>query len=246
MSNAVKPFGAIDTPGQGETAYGTNYINWGWVLTPQPNYIPTDGSTINVWVDGVNLGNPVYNIYRSDIAAFFPGYANSGGAFGSIIFDTTQYHDGVHTIQWSVRDSGDNTDGIGSRYFSIENGRGRSLNRAAPFDEIPADYTVPVQYRTGYDESAPMVNISPDSNDVINISILETDRLEVSLNETGFTGYSNNNDIADSLPIGSTLDESGTFYWIPGPGFLGTFELVFVRGVIQETKKVIRVTIANP
>ncbi|MGD2085613.1 MAG: hypothetical protein PVH61_05440 [Candidatus Aminicenantes bacterium] len=31
------------------------------------------------------------------------------------------------------------------------------------------------------------------------------------------------------LPIGSTLDKkSGTFYWAPGPGFLGTYSLVFV------------------
>ncbi|NIM14605.1 MAG: hypothetical protein GTO45_21530, partial [Candidatus Aminicenantes bacterium] len=47
-ANAVKPFGAIDTPTQGGTASGSNFINWGWVLTPQPNSIPTDGSTITV------------------------------------------------------------------------------------------------------------------------------------------------------------------------------------------------------
>jgi hypothetical protein len=33
-ANAVKPFGAIDTPGQGGDAAGSNFINWGWVLTP--------------------------------------------------------------------------------------------------------------------------------------------------------------------------------------------------------------------
>ena len=32
------------------------------------------------------------------------------------------------------------------------------------------------------------------------------------------------------LPIGSTLDtEKGIFYWLPGPGFMGEYELVFVR-----------------
>jgi hypothetical protein len=58
--HAVKPFGAIDSPLQGGSASGSSYINWGWALTPQPNYIPTDGSTINVWVDGVNIGHPYY------------------------------------------------------------------------------------------------------------------------------------------------------------------------------------------
>ena len=119
-ANAVKPFGTIDTPIQGGEATGSSFINWGWVLTPQPNSIPTDGSTIKVWVDGVSLGNPTYNIYRSDIATLFPGYANSDGAIGYFYLDTTQYASGVHTIQWTATDSGGNSDGIGSRYFSIK------------------------------------------------------------------------------------------------------------------------------
>jgi hypothetical protein len=32
------------------------------------------------------------------------------------------------------------------------------------------------------------------------------------------------------LPVGSTLDlKKGIFSWIPGPGFLGEFNLVFVE-----------------
>ncbi|UCH95448.1 MAG: hypothetical protein JSV88_01005 [Candidatus Aminicenantes bacterium] len=128
-ANAVKPFGAIDTPTQGGTASGSNFINWGWVLTPQPNHIPTDGSTINVYVDGVNLGNPNYNIYRSDIATLFPGFANSDGAVGYFNLDTTAYANGVHTIQWTARDSRGNIDGIGSRYFSIRNIKNPCLSK---------------------------------------------------------------------------------------------------------------------
>ena len=120
-ANSVKPFGALDTPAQGGTASGSNFINWGWALTPQPNHIPIDGSTINVYVDGINLGHPNYNIYRSDIAAAFPSYANSNGAMGYYTLDTTAYENGVHTISWVVRDSNGNTDGIGSRYFTINN-----------------------------------------------------------------------------------------------------------------------------
>jgi len=43
-STAALPFGAIDTPGQGETVSGV-ITNWGWALTPQPGNIPVDGST---------------------------------------------------------------------------------------------------------------------------------------------------------------------------------------------------------
>ena len=33
-----------------------------------------------------------------------------------------------------------------------------------------------------------------------------------------------------ALPVGSTLDgATGTFMWEPAPGFLGPFDLVFVR-----------------
>jgi parallel beta-helix repeat protein len=131
-ANAVKPFGAIDTPAQGGTASGTNYRNQGWVLTPLPNKVPEDGSTIDVFIDGKKVGNVTYNIYRSDIAGFFPGYANSNGAMAYFDFDTTAYANGVHTIQWVATDNDGNTDGIGSRYFSIQN------------DETPttADYYV--------------------------------------------------------------------------------------------------------
>ena len=120
-ANAVKPFGAIDTPTQGGIASGSHFVIWGWVLTPQPNKIPFNGSTIDVWIDGVNVGHPHYNIYRSDIAALFPGYANSNGAAGYFYLDTTAYENGVHTIQWTAKDNTGNTDGIGSRYFTIQN-----------------------------------------------------------------------------------------------------------------------------
>jgi|GEM_PF-5210492 len=120
-ANATSPFGTIDTPGQGATISGSSYVNFGWALTPQPKMIPTDGSTILVWVDGVPLGHPVYNQYRSDIATLFPGYKNSNGAVGYYYLDTTKYANGVHTIAWSVRDDWGRESGIGSRYFTVMN-----------------------------------------------------------------------------------------------------------------------------
>jgi subtilisin family serine protease len=119
--NAVKPFGAIDRPEQGGIASGTKYRTRGWALTPQPNKIPEDGSTINVYVDGKYLGHAVYDIYRADIADLFPGCANSSGAMAYFDFDTTSFANGVHTIHWTVTDNAGNTDGIGSRYFTIQN-----------------------------------------------------------------------------------------------------------------------------
>lgn len=120
-NSSIYPFGTLDTPVQGGVASGKKYLVWGWVLTPKPNEIPFDGSTIDVYVDGKRLGNPVYNNYRDDIAKLFPGYANSNGAVGYYTLDTTKYKDGIHTIYWVVKDSAGNSAGIGSRYFNIDN-----------------------------------------------------------------------------------------------------------------------------
>src|SRR5207253_5382458 len=103
-----------DTPAQGETVSGV-ITNFGWALTPQPRSI-AGGSAIDVYVDGVRRGHPVYNNYREDLATILPGYANSRGAAGYFTLDTRTLANGVHTIAWVVRDSGGNSAGIGSRF----------------------------------------------------------------------------------------------------------------------------------
>ena len=120
-ATAVKLFGTIDTPGQGATVSGSAYVNFGWALTPQPGVIPVDGSTIMVYIDGVPVGQPVYNNYRSDIATLFPGLANSNGAVGYYVIDTTTLANGMHNIAWSVTDNLGRVEGIGSRYFTVLN-----------------------------------------------------------------------------------------------------------------------------
>jgi hypothetical protein len=250
--NAVKPFGAIDTPTQGGTVSGSSYINWGWALTPQPNCIPIDGSTIKVYVDGVNLGHPTYNIYRSDIALMFPYYCNSNGAAGYFYLDTTVYENGVHTIQWVVTDSGGNTDGIGSRYFSIQNtgSNARLKTRGqgglppcvspAPLPHEHVRREEPVKIIKGYSNHGPRQKIYPDENGIIVVEIKELERVEIHLQgkhswqpvptRANYRGYMKVNDRLRSLPVGSTLDiERGIFYWQPGVGFLGEYPLVFME-----------------
>ncbi len=231
-ASAVKPFGAIDTPAQGGMAPGSDYINWGWVLTPQPNSIPTDGSTIDVYVDGIKLGNPTYNIYREDISVLFPGYANSSGGVGYFRLDTTAYENGIHTIQWAARDSGGNSDGIGSRYFTIQNtGSGNAAAVSVSkekLSQIPMDYSGPVEMNKGFDERIKLKVIN-GFEDIPNIEINELDRLQVQITseDSEVSGYLLSGNKVYPLPIGSTL-RNGTFHWSAGPGFLGTYHLAFV------------------
>jgi hypothetical protein len=240
-ANAVKPFGAIDTPTQGGNASGSGFINWGWVLTPQPNKIPFNGSTINVYVDGVNLGHPTYNLYRSDIAGLFPGYANSNGAAGYFSLDTTAFENGVHTLQWTATDNDGNIDGIGSRYFTIQNTGGGAARTASP-EEHPIngseDYPGRIRIKKGYDEDTEPREIYPDENEIITIEIKELERLEIHIPEgtrglaplSRYSGYHVVGPQLRPLPIGSYLDtEKGIFYWQPGAGYLGEYRLVFIE-----------------
>jgi len=118
---AIVPFGTIDTPSQGEIISGSQYVNFGWALTPGAFMIPPDGSTITVLIDNIAVGHPTYGFARGDIDGLFPGYSNSGGAVGFYIVDTTALSNGVHTIAWIVRDNGNRIQGIGSRFFTVAN-----------------------------------------------------------------------------------------------------------------------------
>jgi len=248
-AHAVKPFGAIETPTQGGTASGSPFRNWGWVLTPQPNSIPTDGSTIDTYVDGVKLGHPVYNLYRSDVAAFFPGYANSNGAVGYFDFNTTGYANGVHTIYWTASDTGGNADGIGSRYFSLLllDNIIQSVARFAKLSElaaVPNNFSGPIHFRKGFDPKARLEAQYPDSPGGIEIDIHELERLEIHLNPavqaislsegkktSRYSGYLLVGRELRPLPIGSTLNaRTGLFSWLPGPGFIGDYDFVFLQG----------------
>ncbi|UCH93431.1 MAG: SBBP repeat-containing protein, partial [Candidatus Aminicenantes bacterium] len=267
-ANAVKPFGAIDTPGQGGTASGSAYVNFGWALTPQPNTIPTDGSTINVWVDGVRLGSPVYNQYREDIASLFPGYNNSNGAVGYFYLDTTAYLNGVHTIAWSAQDNAGNQDGIGSRYFTIVNiGRNGIAGTKSDDNHLirPHYFSVshvhqatlsvePVLVKKGYDRNAGFEVLYPDPEGIISIQLREDQRVEIVLRNSLFSeaavvsGYMITGDRLQLLPIGSTLDNgSGIFYWQPCAGFFGHYRFVFVEKSAdgQLTKKLVNVVIST-
>jgi hypothetical protein len=242
-ASATAPFGAIDTPGQGETISGSSYLNFGWVLTPQPKSIPIDGSTLMVYVDGAAVGRPNYNNFRSDIAALFPGYANTNGAVAHRLIDTTTLTNGLHTIVWTATDNAGVTSGIGSRYFRVANGVSSGISSAAldgsaaattaaDVDRIPLD-SPPIAGRRGWNDDAAWTQYAVGRSGRAVVRGEEIDRFELDLGphqgET-YTGYLRVGDRLQPLPIGSRLDpRTGSFTWSPGVGFVGTYDLVFVR-----------------
>ena len=71
-STAAEPFGAIDTPAQGETISGANYANFGWVLSRVRRADPPGGGAVFVYIDGVAVGSPSGWTSRSDSHGALP------------------------------------------------------------------------------------------------------------------------------------------------------------------------------
>jgi len=174
--------------------------------------LPVDGSTITVVIDGVVVGHPTYNQFRSDIATLFPGYANTAGAVGFFHLNTTTLANGVHTISWNAFDNQGHGEGLGSRYFNVLNTTG---SVAAP--EVDASAA----------NDGGLEPLAPDDDGAYSLSMEEMGRIELHLGAT--SGNLLVLGETQSLPTGSTL-KGGVFYWQLGPGFLGEHTLQFERG----------------
>ena len=265
-TGSIKPFGTIDTPAQGGTVSGTAYAIHGWALSRAE--IPRNGSTMSVLIDGTNVGRPVYNQHRPDIANFFPGYANSNNAVGNYILDTTRLANGLHTISWVVTDSAGNTEGIGSRFFTVQNGsapltaavsgstltegsHGTAIGQTAEAvsAETPVDGSL-VEIKRPAGDAAASEFVFPESTGAVNVAVTETEPIEVKLASQfdapggSYEGYVVIDGQMRSLPVGSSLSRrNGSFKWQPGPGFIGTYEFIFVRTTEEGFKTRIPVNI---
>jgi hypothetical protein len=270
-ASATRPFGTIDTPAQGETIGGTNYVSFGWAISPRST-IPANGSTIDVYIDGVNMGHPTYNLNRADIASAFPGYANSNGAIGYFTFDTSKLTNGVHTIGWLATDAAGNSEGLGSRFFTVFNGATAAVTAAVQAGMVatsgamgsqvgqPAETLaqVPVanqgvEVRRAFAADDAVAMAMPEYSGRIALKVTELEQVELRLaNEfagTGgaYEGYMVVGSELRPLPSGSAFDAAqGVFTWQPGAGFVGGYDFLFVRTDLTGTqsKVPVRVQIA--
>jgi len=216
----------------------------------------------------------VYDQYRVDVATAFPGLNNSGGSVGAFYLDTTKYANGVHTIFWIAMDDAGAADGIGSRYFNILNtgaappGEAKTQNVFLPptasIESLPT-FLAPLSFQRGFRLSAPRTWLQPDDGGTYHLELREVERIELGLDPEAtddviplapflskgerrdrYFGYMVVGDELRPPPIGSTLDpRTGTFSWLPGPGFVGAYDLVFVKadGFGLARKIPVRVTI---
>jgi hypothetical protein len=246
-ASANKPFGTIDTPALGGTASGT-VVNFGWALTPNSGSttctVPATG--VQVSIDSGPLQPVVYGDVRSDIAGAFAGFTNSAAAGGHFTFDTTALANGVHTIGWMITDDCNRADGVGSRFFTVQNtsavvapatavavpaaaGAARAVAAPAASLVARAESADPIVVARGFGELG--LTVYPDSTGRRVVSLEQGERIEMRLP----SGYDEAWQVVlggrGPLPIGANWDPaSRAFAWEPAPGFLGNYEIVFVRG----------------
>ncbi len=254
-SSATRPFGAIDTPGQGETIAGTAYNNFGWVLARGPAMAtPVFGGTVSVVIDGVAVGAPGSWGNRSDLDALFPAatYPGITKALGVFTFDTTVYAEGLHTIAWAVTTNDGQSDGIGSRYFSVANATsgsstaaglrapgalsssgsqfsGPDLGRDAA-EAGAVDRLAGVASRHGFDGTPVAAPAGASGRRLVLGRQME--RVIVDASAAGASSYQAYRSVGgrlEPLPAGASFDAArGILYWQPGVGYTGDYDFEIV------------------
>jgi hypothetical protein len=244
---ATTPFGAIDTPAQGEVVTSATYNNFGWVLSrPSPRADPPGGGTVRVVIDGAIAGTPAGWTNRSDLSSWFPAalYPGVDTALAVYTFSTGGLANGQHTIAWSVTDNMGGAAGVGSRYFTVSktgpvtasptSAVHVALDNAAALAPLESATIVG---RRGFAADAPLRRFRPDAGGLVTVHAEEIDRIELHLadaqsnaSRSSYSGYLRAGAELLPLPIGSSLDAStGELTWQPGVGFVGTYDFVFVR-----------------
>ncbi len=204
---AAIPFGSLDEPPETGTVSGTSFLVTGWALTPPPNDIPTDGSTVTVWVDGLALGHPVYGNFRQDVEAEYPECSNAARGAGYFDLNTTKLADGWHTLAWSAADSSGAVGEIGSRYFRVQNEArtggidaveadaedaspvvANAVGPPRPIEDIaaiPEDLWTAIYCERGFNDGQAAETVYPESDGTVRIEIPELSRVAIHLTTAG-------------------------------------------------------------
>lgn len=240
-------------------------MNVGWVLTPNGKYVP-HGAAVQVAIDGVVVGSPGCYAPRADITASFPGFLNTPDAVRCLVLDTTQYSNGLHTIEWLVTDDAGVQVGLGSRVFRIFNAAagatgfvGSGLMAPALADArtafpglgaLATSLTMPDRgagvgvARGALTETA--AEVFPDARGVRLVRLEELERVQIQLpGPTGaYRAYQVVSQVLRTLPVGSSFDtRRGVFSWQPGAGFVGHYDFVFVRAEATGDAEQVRVRV---
>ena len=104
-----------------------------------------------------------------------------------------------------------------------------SIHNVSQITALPDSFAGPVRVKKGFTADVEPMSLMPDAGGISRVEISELERIELQLSNP-CSGYMIMGNRLTQLPVGSTLDlKKGIFSWIPGPGFLGKYNLVFVE-----------------
>jgi hypothetical protein len=197
-------------------------------------------------LDTTTLANGVHTIFW--LATGAPGGGTSG--IGSEFFSSSNAAESISAAAPTASSPGgtviaarstlDLPPAASSRLVSVE-------TLASELAAVPLDRSA-VQGRRGFDLELPLQTYTPAAG-AIDVQAEELDRVELHLGSTGqhqYTGYLQTAGGLKPLPVGSSLDTAtGTFTWMPGVGFYGTYNLTFVRwsGANAVARQDVRITL---
>jgi hypothetical protein len=122
--------------------------------------------------------------------------------------------------------------------------RTRPVARQEPMVSVPSE-PVAVRQLNGEWQNVPR---TPAGTHVIEVA--QDGWIQVQLpgaGSAGYVGYQTVNGMRRELPVGSSLDSTtGIFYWQPGPGFLGSFDLLFAGGRGTGDPVKVRIVVGEP
>jgi cytochrome c peroxidase len=194
----------------------------GSVGNPVPAGVYCDDDVASAF--GVGLPQPVFTPRVANTTRFRNLDAGQG-AIGSFTFDSRSLADGTHTLAWSVTDSAGRTEGIGSRFFRVQNPTAPASRTTAPPSDTFSIVGHPLTGRQGFAVNTPWQRLDTDEAGVAQVRIPVSSRVEIDLGEvTG--GYLRTASGLSALPPGAVVS-GRMFTWMPAPGFLGTFQFTF-------------------
>jgi hypothetical protein len=108
-------FGHIDFPSKTDYLAGTVTFR-GWALEDQSTV-----ASVEVFIDGLFMGQAQYGFPRPDVGDFYPQVGNSDNSGWLFTMDTRKLDNTIHRLTVQVRDSGGRTAIIGSTDFYVLN-----------------------------------------------------------------------------------------------------------------------------
>ena len=247
-ASATKPFGAIDTPTQGGPASGSGLCQ----LRVGADAAAEDHPGRRVDDHGDGGWRPARDRWTTTMSVRTSRRCSRASRTppgrmarsGFRVIDTTTLTNGLHTISWTVTDNqgvdrGHRQpvlhrverarcgDAAVESAASSRSGCDRPDIATAPHDDTP------VLARRGWDLEGPWRWYGVGGAGRAVVRGEEIDRFELALGAHAgahYTGHLREGEALAPLPVGSQLDATtGEFTWAPGVGFVGRYDLVFVR-----------------